>query len=80
LKGDCDMKTFYLVGALSKSHNVMINDFKTEIDLTFADGMVGVLPVFESLESAEKYADGEAQIFAIQILEQQPDKDETEGN
>jgi len=29
------------------------------IDLCFADGMIGALPVFETRESAEAYADGQ---------------------
>ena len=35
-----------------------------EITMSFADGMVGVLPAFEKIEDAEKYANG-AKIIEI---------------
>lgn len=37
-----------------------------EIKLNFAEGMIGVLPVFETREQAEKFADG-AEIFEIEL-------------
>jgi len=31
---------------------------ETEIDLSWADGMIGACPVFKTKEQAEEYADG----------------------
>ena len=36
------------------------------VDATWADGMLGCVPVFEDRESAEVYADGKCEIVEIQ--------------
>ena len=39
---------------------------KVELNLSWASGIIGALPVFETRELAEKYADGK-EILAITI-------------
>ena len=60
----------YLVMALKEKSKVKIKNchppHEEDISLSFADGMVGVMPVFDTYEAAEKWADG------IQIIEVEP--------
>jgi len=67
-------KTYYIVGGVEKSHPVGFGEgvvssveFK-EMSLTWADGMIGVCPVFTNLRKAKKYADGLA-IYTVQGVE-----------
>ncbi len=52
----------FIVMFLNKKNMVRVNNceppLEQEITLSFADGMIGVLPVFENIEDAEKYANG----------------------
>jgi hypothetical protein len=52
----------YAVMLLNKKNKVSVNNcqppLEQEIVMSFADGMVGVLPVFDKLEDAEAYANG----------------------
>lgn len=56
------MSNFYVVLAMSTKQTVKVNGcfppLEQEIDLIFADGMIGALPVFDKKEDAEKYANG----------------------
>jgi len=47
----------YLVGVIEKSHKILL-----------ADGMVGVVPAFDSLESAQIYSKGRSKIFAMELV------------
>ena len=63
------MSKLYVVLAISTRQTVKVNGcappLEQEIDLVFAEGMMGALPVFKDKESAEKYANG-AEIQEIQ--------------
>lgn len=48
------------------SVNGMLPELESEVDICWADGMIGAIPVFETYEDAEKYADGE-QIVEVEI-------------
>ena len=41
--------------------------FKKEIALSFDDGMIGCIPVFETKEQAEKFSDGKFEIVQIEV-------------
>lgn len=56
------MSTWYVAGRLVTSGEV------GGVDCGFAKPMVGVLPVFETREAADEYADG-AGVFTIQPVE-----------
>jgi len=45
-----------IVMAVQRKGNVKVSGNDTLIDLKFADGMIGVLPVFRTRQSAERYA------------------------
>ena len=55
---------YYLVMGLTKSLDVDVMGRKVELNLSWASGIIGALPVFETRELAEKYADGK-EILAI---------------
>ena len=57
---------YYLVMALTKSLDVDIIGRKVELNLSWTSGMIGALPVFDSRELAEKYADGK-EILVVTI-------------
>lgn len=62
------MKKMYLVPTLKKEHGVSVGAFKANIELSWADGMIGVLPVFRTKKDANKYA-GKVQILTIEEVE-----------
>ena len=47
---------YYAVGAIKKEHEVSTPFGKAKLDLTWTDGMCGVLPVFTNKKVAKKYA------------------------
>lgn len=68
-----DEKTYYLVTALKTEHPVEVQihgiNGERKLPLVWADGMIGVLPVFDSFSAAQDYirltkTDG-AQILVI---------------
>ena len=59
-------ETMYVVTKLTTEANVSVAGCGVSpIKLSFAEGMIGVLPVFNNYEAAEKYADG-GEIFEIE--------------
>lgn len=64
-------KEVYIVGALKVNHPIHGSVYGFELNfnlpLTWADGMIGVMPVFEDRESAEKYADDKLEITLFEI-------------
>lgn len=64
----------YVVMLLKKKHMVRVNNIQPpleqELTMSFADGMIGVLPVFENKEDAERYADG-ANVIEIEAKHEQ---------
>lgn len=58
----------YVLGTLINNVDVEILDQPVKIDLKLANGMVGVLPIFDSIETLREYAgDGDYQIIPIDI-------------
>lgn len=57
----------YLVQALTTEIEANILGHKTDIKLSFAQGMIGALPVFKTLEDAEVYSEGKFPIVEIEI-------------
>ena len=65
------MSEAYLVGRITVKRPVNIPSIpptKADIKLSWADGMIGALPVFDNIEDANEYANG-AQIFVIELPE-----------
>lgn len=57
-----------MVMAVIKSTEIELKDLglKQDLPLTWADGMVGVIPVFKDKKSAEKYA-GDGEVVELQM-------------
>ncbi len=62
----------WVVSQLTTKGLVRINNceppMRDTIELKFAEGMIGVLPVFKEREDAENYADG-VDIFEIEEID-----------
>ena len=63
-------RILYMVGGLVQEHPVDFIGREISLQMTWADGMVGVLPVFDSPQAAEKYSHGRFQISAIETNEE----------
>jgi hypothetical protein len=58
---------YYAPIALSTTKTLQINnEIEVDLDLRWADGMVGVIPMFESIEAAKKYAGADAEIMMFE--------------
>ena len=60
-------QTLYVVGAVKQSNPVSVLGREHDLPLTWADGMIGVLPVFDNISDANEYADGKYQILQIEV-------------
>jgi len=60
--------SFWGVGAVEKEHNVDVLGTELKLNLTWAEGMVGVIPVFESNEAAKKYAGENLITFELGLM------------
>jgi len=49
-------KKYYVSGLVEGTHAITVFGRKVKLDLTWADGMVGVIPVFSNKKKAIKYA------------------------
>ncbi len=56
---------FFAVGVIESKHTVELYGFEKKLHLIWADGMVGVIPVFENQDAAKKYADDNQIIFEV---------------
>jgi len=61
------MEKIYAVGCVKKEHDVNVFGREQTLPLIWADGMIGVIPVFKTKADAEIYADGKADIFTVYI-------------
>lgn len=59
------MSKLYAVQVLKKEVDVEVLGIKQSLPLSWADGMVGIIPVFDSLENAQIWADG-SEIVAME--------------
>ena len=59
-----------VVMAVQRKADIKVLGEATPIDLKFADGMIGVLPVFKTRQSAERYAGKKVTLVNI---EEKPD-------
>ena len=60
-------QTLYVVGAVKQSNPVSLWGREHDLPLTWADGMIGVLPVFDNIGDANEYAAGKYQILQIEV-------------
>ena len=59
------MSKIYAVMALKKSITVEVLGMNRELDLTFAEGMLGCMPIFETEESAKEYAGEDFEVIEL---------------
>jgi hypothetical protein len=60
----------YGVLSLKETLGVEVLGLKTELSLSWYDGQIGAIPVFETKEQALKYVDGnEDRIFKLELKE-----------
>lgn len=55
----------FVVKMLNRTAEVLWMGMATELPLTYAEGMIGCMPVFETREQAESFADGVYEIMEI---------------
>lgn len=57
----------FAVMSVNKSVDVQVMGFTRTEPLSFAAGMVGAMPVFDTRESAEAFADGKFQVVEMEV-------------
>lgn len=60
-------KRIYAVQVLQSKKDLSIGDQTIPLEMSWADGMIGVMPVFDSLEAAEGYARDKYQIIELEV-------------
>lgn len=58
----------YLVARLDKNVTVSLPGRDVDVPFSYADGMIGALPVFETREQAEAFSDGEYGVMEIIVF------------
>lgn len=58
----------WMVLNMSRNLDITINGSMVKYPCSWADGMVGALPVFEDKKDAETYADGKADVMKIKEI------------
>ena len=61
------MKMVYAISAVKKQHDISICGVTRPLDLTWADGMIGVLPVFKNKKAAKKYAGKNIEVLSFTV-------------
>jgi len=72
------MKEYYLVGIVKEEISVEILGNQIPLKISWADGMIGAIPVFETIEEASKYAGNDTQLMKIQCEKIKEAVDESE--
>mgnify|MGYP003646193849 CR=1 FL=1 len=63
----------YAALSLKEKLGVNVLGLKQNIDLVWAEGMIGVIPVFKDKESAKAYVGNIAEVIELTILEKAGD-------
>ena len=63
--------SMYAVNTLKDNLNVEVMGIALPLELNWADGMIGAIPVFKDKESALAYADGK-ECLLTEVSEAQP--------
>jgi len=67
-------KTFYGVKIVKPNIIVSVAGVGKKLKLSFAKGMVGAMPIFDTIENAQLFADGKAGLFEIKVPVEQAHK------
>lgn len=63
-----NISSFFMVAAVEKQHKATFLSVEQDIPLVWADGMVGVIPVFKDRDSAELYADNHFAVLELKVI------------
>lgn len=55
----------YLVPILRENVQIQMLGLDAEVKLSWRNGQIGAVPVFENKEDAEKYADGRCEVIEV---------------
>jgi len=58
----------YVVLSVVKKHQISVMGMKVELEMSWANGMIGVMPIFATREDAEKHANGKFEIMEVEVL------------
>lgn len=58
----------FVVMAVKKKLGVEVMGAQIEVDLCYAEGMIGGLPVFDTRENAEAWADGKPEVIEVECV------------
>jgi hypothetical protein len=59
-------KIMYMVMCLVDSRDIALGESTAKLEMSWADGMVGVMPIFDDEESAYQYAGEKYEVLAIE--------------
>lgn len=62
-----ETKVAYLVMSFRETAEIHFGTIRSEVKLSFAEGMIGCVPVFKDRESADAFAEGKFPIFVCEI-------------
>jgi hypothetical protein len=65
----------YIVMCLKKSHPLAFGGQEIDLELNWADGMCGAMPIFKNRKSAEKYAENKYEIVKVKIYNLEEEKE-----
>jgi len=65
------MKLVYLVEILVKELDVVAGNKSYPLKMGWAEGVIGVVPVFETKEAAEQYAAGKFAVMTMEVVEEE---------
>lgn len=68
--GQGEVMRLFTVMSVNKTVDVEMMGFKRTEPLSFAPGMVGAMPVFDTKESAERFSEGKFKIAEIEVQPQ----------
>ena len=61
----------YAVMSLNKTVGVKVAGAEHDLPLSYAQGMVGAIPVFDTREHAEAFADGRFEVVQLAVSERE---------
>lgn len=64
----------FAVMTVDKFINVYMSGYEKEMPLSYADGMVGAMPVFETREQAENFSDGKYDVMELRVVKEKRDE------
>lgn len=64
----------FAVMTVEKFISVYVSCYEKEIPLSYADGMVGAMPVFETRDQAENFSGGKYDVMELRVVKEKRDE------